>query len=333
MAMKLALARIASRIERGLDKVRRGPAADNPIIDCYGGYTTPDMIILRGRVLAKARAISAVGEQGRWRNFLDFLSLFRTDELRGVEIVASDGTARTITDEEGFFTLSIHLPTPDIPKVIGIRAAGTDQTHDVPIFSSRDESIGVISDIDDTLLKTGAFSLIRNLWTSATGNVHQREVFADATQLLQQFAEQGACFFYVSSSPWNLYDYLQSIFARTGLPLGPFFLRDLGISETQFITGTHGDHKTMAIQKILNANPHLTFTLVGDTGQHDPHIYADIVDQHADRIDQVILRQPNNGPLSERISQDLARIEAAGVPVSMDQDYRALLSSVVKTVA
>ena len=325
MALKLGLARFAHRIERGIDTFRRGPAADNPIIDCYGGYTSNEQIILRGRVLAQARAISGENPQSRWRNFQDFLSLFYTDELANVGIEAPAFDQRTQTDEEGFFNLAVPLPEGGPPAVVMVQAAGASEVHHVPVFSGIDAEFGVISDIDDTILRTGAYSLIKNLWTSATGNVHQREVFQDAVALLQSFEEQGACFFYVSSSPWNLYDYLQSVFVRMSLPMGPFFLRDLGISSTQFITGTHGDHKTSAIETILAANPSITFTLVGDTGQHDPHIYADIVQRFPGRIGQVVLRRPNDEELEQAVLDDIQMIKAAGVPALVDFDYRKLL--------
>jgi len=327
MAVKLALARVAHRFERGIEKIKRGPARDDPIIDCYGGYTSPDHIVLRGRVLAKARAISAVGPQSKWRNFKDFLSLFATDELRDLTITAADYDLTTQTDEEGFFTLRVPV-NGDVPVVVNVQAAGAKEVHPTPVFNARTAAFGVISDIDDTLLRTGAYSLVRNLWTSATGNVHESEIFEDAVALLLNLQGRGAACFYVSSSPWNLYDYLQAVFVRTSLPLGPFFLRDLGISQTQFITGTHGDHKTGAIETILAANPHLQFTLIGDTGQHDPHIYADIVARHPGRIDQVILRRPSDAALSSEIETDVAQIKAVGVKVILDYDYRSLLPEI-----
>lgn len=329
MNTKLLLARAAHRIERGFEKITRGPARTDPIIDCYGGYTSGDQVILRGRVLAQARKISGTGQQSKWQNFLDFVSLFQTDELSGVHIVTQDATGRAVTDEEGFFTLFWPMQGDRAPESIQIRAAGSDMSHDVPVFSSLGKTKGIISDIDDTLLETGAYSLLRNLWTSATGNVHRRHVFEDGVQLLKAFNTQGACFFYVSSSPWNLYDYLQAIFTRTGLPFGPFFLRDLGISETQFITGTHGDHKTVSIELIFAANPHLSFTLIGDTGQHDPQIYRDIVARHPGRIDHVILRRPNKDELTRAVLDDVSQIKANGTPVTMNYDYRNVLDDLV----
>lgn len=118
--------------------------------------------------------------------------------------------------------------------------------------------------------------------------------------------------YYVSSSPWNLYHFLVSVFARSGLVKGPMFLRDLGLSETQFITGTHGDHKGSSLDVVLAAHPTLQAVLVGDTGQHDAHVYRDAVLRHAGRIKAVVLREPGPGPDHSSLVA-MAEIERAGV--------------------
>ena len=324
-----ALHRAALWTKRRLQPVlrRRRAAVATRAVDPYPGYATRDHLILRGRVLAKARAISAAGPQSKWRNFKDFLSLFATDELRDLMITAPDYDLTTQTDEEGCFTLRVPVDR-DVPVFVNIQAAGADEAQPTPVFNARTAAFGVISDIDDTLLRTGAYSLVKNLWTSVTGNVHEREIIDDPIALLQDLDWLGAACFYVSSSTWTIYDYLHAIIASASLPLGPFFLRDLGISHTQLITGTHGDHKTDAIKTILAANPHLRFTLIGDTGQHDPHIYAEIVARHPGRIARVILRRPSDAQLSPKIKTDVAKIKAAGVKVMLDYDYRSLLPDI-----
>ncbi|OAN79450.1 hypothetical protein A8B78_12020 [Jannaschia sp. EhC01] len=105
------------------------------------------------------------------------------------------------------------------------------------------------------------------------------------------------------------------------------FLRDLGISEAQFISGTHGSHKTQAIEAILTANPDLKFVLVGDIGQHDPQIYADIVARHPDRFMEVILRRPRILDLSAELKRELKRIEQSGTVLSIDYDYKARIAA------
>lgn len=56
--------------------------------------------------------------------------------------------------------------------------------------------------------------------------------------------------FYVSSSPWNLYDLLLHFCEVHDIPKGPFLLRDLGVSTGKFIKTRHIDYK---VKKIENA--------------------------------------------------------------------------------
>jgi phosphatidate phosphatase APP1 len=50
------------------------------------------------------------------------------------------------------------------------------------------------------------------------------------------------------------------------------------------------DHKRAAIDGILGTYPRLSFVLVGDSGERDPEIYADVVRRHRDRILCVYIR-------------------------------------------
>jgi len=95
------------------------------------------------------------------------------------------------------------------------------------------------------------------------------------------------------------------------------FLRDYGISRTQFITGTHGDHKGQAIDTVLAANPDLSFILIGDTGQHDAHVYADTAKRHPGRIRRVILRQAGR----HRDDASINAMRADGVDVKVASSY------------
>lgn len=322
MSLKARLAPIAHRLERRLDR-HRPARAGRPLIDPYSGFETPDGVVLRGRVLTALRRGNPRADASRWANFRQMVSLFLTDEVAQVR-VSADGI-ETLTDEEGYFRLIVPVPRNDRPTAMRVVLPDVGEAADVPVFlRSPGATFGVISDIDDTMMETGAYSLWRNLWTSLTGNALTRHVFPDAVALMERLSDGGRNpVFYVSSSPWNLHDFLTRIFVRAGLPLGPMFLRDLGISESQFITGTHGDHKGAAIDRILAANPGLDFVLIGDTGQHDAHVYRDAIRRHEGRIARVILRQPGPGP-DAASRHAMEEIAAAGVPVDSARDYTGL---------
>ena len=311
--MKLALARIAARIERAIVLPRRRAVA----IDPYVGYGIPDGVIVRGRVLASAPAAQATSPQNRWRNFRQMMGLFVTDEVAGATVAAEGVTSQS--DEEGYFALT--LPRGGRSGRFSVTVSCGDFETECPVvLTTSDAAFGVISDVDDTMMATAAYSLWRNIWTSMTGNALTRHVFPDAVALLAQLQQEGRNpVFFVSSSPWNFHGFLQAVFARTGLPQAPMFLRDYGISETQFITGTHGDHKGQAIDTILAAHPDLSFVLVGDTGQHDATVYRDAVVRHPGRIAHVVLRHA--GPVDAADRAAAAKLAQAGVPLTMSADY------------
>jgi phosphatidate phosphatase APP1 len=120
-------------------------------------------------------------------------------------------------------------------------------------------------------------------------NAHSRlpfegvAAFYQALQSGRSGAEQNPVF-YVSSSPWNLYDMLVDFLEINKIPKGPLFLKDYGFSHGKLFSESHALHKPKQIRNILNAYPHLKFILIGDSGQHDPEIYAEIIKEFPGRI-------------------------------------------------
>jgi phosphatidate phosphatase APP1 len=92
--------------------------------------------------------------------------------------------------------------------------------------------------------------------------------------------------FYVSSSPWNLYDLLEDFLDLHGVPAGPLFLKDW--SPTNL--GKHERHKLDVIRTLLATYPELPFVLIGDSGEQDPEIYRKIVQEHPGRIRSIYIR-------------------------------------------
>lgn len=317
--LKTTLARIAHPVERILDRVFLRSAPANVVIDPYLGYATEDEILLRGRVLTFLRRTTPSPQASWWVNLRQMAALFLTREVAERTVCCGDHTA--VTDDEGYFTL--HVPRGDAAPgwfSAEVSVDGGDTKTLEALVASSAAPFMVISDIDDTVLHTGAYSLLRNLWTSLTGNALTREIFPDAVALMKGFEDLNAPIYFVSSSPWNLHYFLLRIFDRHDLPKAPMFLRDLGISRTQFISGSHGDHKGAAIDALLAANPELPAVLVGDTGQHDPKVYLAATERHPHRIVRVILREPGKGA-GRRDLDRIARMEALGVRVDHGPDY------------
>lgn len=327
LTLKRTLARVLHPLERLIDRVKTRAPKD-PVIAGYLGYATPETIVLRGRVLSAVVRRNPDENDSKWTNFLAMLRLFATDEVADVTVRAGEQVAQT--DEEGYFSLV--LPRADQSGWFETEVV-LDGSPDVCAtlcaqVPAPDARFGVVSDIDDTVLETGAYTLLKNLWTSMTGNALTRHIFPDAKALLDRLHDGRNPVFFVSSSPWNIFDFLRAVFERHGVLRAPMFLRDLGLSETQFITGTHGGHKGAAIDTILAANPDLPFVLIGDTGQEDAHVYLNAFRRHPGRIIMVVLREPGLGP-DAASETAIAEMKRAGLDVQTGRDFSAVTAPTI----
>tara|TARA_R110002033_G_scaffold36569_2_gene75114 strand:- start:46 stop:1026 length:981 start_codon:yes stop_codon:yes gene_type:complete len=305
------LARRAARlVESGLERI--GDRDDSePVLEPYLGYATPEGVVLRGRVLSHLRRSEPDAEQSRWTNLRQMVNLFVTDEVADVPVTGADVTATS--DAEGYVRLIVQGDFAPGWVNVPLAIAGQPPVLFPARIPAPDADYMILSDIDDTMIQTGAHSLARNLWTTFTGSALTRQVHDDALALMTTLVDGGRNpVFYVSSSPWNLHDFLDRLFAREGVPKGPMFLRDLGLTD-EGVGASHLTHKGAAIDTLLAVNPDLPAYLMGDSGQQDAIVYRDVIARHPDRIRGVALREPAPGVGADDAAA-FAAIEAAGVP-------------------
>jgi phosphatidate phosphatase APP1 len=154
----------------------------------------------------------------------------------------------------------------------------------VPSATAR---FGVISDIDDTVIMSGVTRKASMLLRLAVSSARTRKPFKGVAAFYRGLHAGTNPFFYVSKSPWNLYEPLVEFFERQRLPMGPLLLRDYG-RQMIFARGT--SHKAVEIDRILGIYPELKFILIGDSGEHDPEIYSEVVRTHPDRVRAIYIR-------------------------------------------
>ena len=177
-----------------------------------------------------------------------------------------------------------------------------------------------ISDIDDTFLISHSANLRKRLFVLFTENARSRKPFDGSVKHYQLLAQSSTTaeapnpFFYVSSSEWNLYDYILEFTRVNKMPEGVFLLNVLKRFQEIFKTGQN-NHKTKftRIVRILEAYPHQRFVLLGDSSQHDPYIYSSVVEHFPRQIHAVYIRDVyvKNKP---KVADVLQKIESAGVP-------------------
>ena len=190
----------------------------------------------------------------------------------------------------------------DPPSATPVRATGT------VLVPPESAGFGVVSDLDDTVIETNVQSLLRMARTVFLGNARTRVPFPGVSSFYRALQSDGAGgrfnpIFYVSSSPWNLYDMLVEFLSLSEVPVGPMVLRDWGLSPAGIAPGRNRDHKLAALRDIFETYPGLPFLLIGDSSEQDPEIYAEVVGLYPGRVKAIYIRN---------LSRDLARPEAIG---------------------
>ena len=142
------------------------------------------------------------------------------------------------------------------------------------------------------IMRSLLVTLLRMILTVALSNARTRMPFHGVAAFYRALHAGVNPLFYVSKSPWNLYAPLVEYLEVQGLPRGPLLLRDFGWRREK-------EHKRKAIEDILNTYTKLPFVLIGDSGEHDPEIYAGIVHRFPKRIRAVYIRSVDPRRISE----------------------------------
>ncbi|HEX2606985.1 MAG TPA: phosphatase domain-containing protein [Flavisolibacter sp.] len=230
----------------------------------------------------------------------------------------------TFTEADGFFKIdwqgSMELSSGWIKVPVFAEIHGQTVSETGKIFLPYQTQYGFISDIDDTFLISHSSNMRKRLFVLFTQNARSRKPFEGVVHHYQALSKSFTNsqnpnpFFYVSSSEWNLYDYILEFTRINELPEGVFLLNQLKVFSQLLKTGQN-NHQTKftRIVRILEAYPNQRFILLGDSSQQDPYIYEAIVKHFPRQIHAVYIRDVREKN-REPAGAVLQRIEAAGVP-------------------
>jgi phosphatidate phosphatase APP1 len=270
----------------------------------YRAYATHWRALVLGRVLQDEGIVPPDASHSNWQNLLNTVRRLESDPLPHARVRATiAGESHDIVgDDEGFLREWVKLETPlaegewhpiDLEFTVAAGQAPVKAVSQVLVPSPR-AAFGVISDIDDTVLQSEVTTFLRAVRLVLLENARTRLPFPGVAAFYRALkaGRTGAppnAIFYVSSSPWNLYDVVSDFLDAQKIPAGPLLLRDWDLA-SGMSGGGHGEHKLAIIREILDAYPWMHVILIGDSGQEDPEIYSRVVREYPGRIIAVYIR-------------------------------------------
>lgn len=337
------LASTAARLEERIDAARFRFNAKFGLgkprhIAAYRGFGDSHGVELMGRVLADRPHTGPLEDDPWWENLLDTYRRFESDEVpfAPLRLRLRDADIDLQTDAEGYYRANFQTSVPpsdaEWDNAFVSLADGTLATPQPVLQVRANETLGVISDIDDTVLHSSITDWKTAAQLTFLHNARTRKPLEGVATLYEALraGKTGAGrhpIFYVSSSPWNLYDLLEDFMELNGIPCGPVFLRDLGLDAGQFIKSQGHGHKLERVVALVERFPHLRWVLLGDSGQADADLYAEAARTHGDRIAAIYIRDVDpdtDSPLDAAVDAHIERIAGTSVPMMRARDSRAI---------
>jgi phosphatidate phosphatase APP1 len=282
-------------------------------ITAYAGYGAPGW----ARVLARVVLSRLDPEQLRraekvrgWRSFLTF-------PVRDVPLVVEAGGRRheTRSDRGGYVDCVVPGDfTPDW-STVRLTSPGVEAV-DAPVrILHPDIRLGIVSDIDDTVMVTALPRPLLAAWNTFVLDEHARMAVPGMAVLYERLVTRhpGAPVVYLSTGAWNVAPALTRFLARHLYPAGPLLLTDWGPTQDRWFRSGRA-HKRATLARLADEFPQVRWLLVGDDGQHDEEIYGDFAESHPDNVAAVAIRRlsPTQSVLAHGLPAPLGDGRSAG---------------------
>ena len=229
----------------------------------------------------------AVRDRRGWRSFMT------TPAVQvPVTITLGERTIRTKTDRSGLLdvTLGDHGLGPGWQTAM-LRSPDSRDSDAAVLIVDDTTTFGIVSDIDDTVIKTMLPRPMIAAWNTFLRHEGTRSPVPGMATMYRDLLEKnpGAPIVYVSTGAWNTVPQLTRFLRDNGYPLGPLLMTDWGPTNTGWFRSGQ-DHKRGCLHRLARELPSIRWVLVGDDGQHDPAIYGEFAEQRPERVRAIAIR-------------------------------------------
>ncbi len=295
----------------------------------YRGYVNDNELVVFGHVFKSWAPDKYRLDRHSIRHAVAVMHMFRIKPLPNIEVKLNFGTLEVTTKtlEDGYFRFTVpykrELESGWHKYQVSIKTEKSGNfgvVETAELLKPFESKLGIISDIDDTFLVSHSNNFFKKLYVLLLRNLDKRKIFDDVADHYKALSSAGQedeissnSFFYVSSSEWNLYEFIDSFAKKHELPKAVIKLKKIktGISDFLFTGRGSHDHKFEKIKDIISFYPTLQYVLLGDDTQKDTFIYERVCKIFPQNIKAVYIRKTAHNK-KNKVLVTLKNIESLG---------------------
>lgn len=215
----------------------------------------------------------------------------KTYANRKIFVLQNDKETEAITNKYGAFKIKISAANSSEIQILDGEKNSIQTQQEYPVFfNQKQHGPLVISDIDDTIMRSYTKTKIKRLLITLFTAASKRKVISYTQQLYENIGKD-ADFFYVSKSENNLFYLISNFILHHQLPIGPLLLTPFLSTSQLVFEKKNSNFKFENICSILDHFNNKKVILIGDDTQSDMSIYREVIEHYGKRIKKVYIRQ------------------------------------------
>lgn len=309
-------------------------------IKLYRGYVNDNELVVFGHVFNSWAPDKYRIDRRGYKHAKSVFKMFNINPISNIRVHLhfQDLEVSTKTLDDGYFRFSVpyneYLDSGWHKFAVSCRIGEIGIIEQGELLKPYKSKLGIISDIDDTFLISHTNNFFKKLYVILTKNIENRRIFDDVVPHYQALSRAGQengkgfnSFFYVSSSEWNLYEFILEFSRIHQLPKAIVKLKKIKTGLGDFLfTGRGGhDHKFHKIKDIISFYPNLDYVLLGDDSQQDPYLYERLCKIFPQNIRAIYIRQTSKRK-KKKVQNVLLNIEDLNVATCYFQDSGKAIS-------
>jgi len=276
-------------------------------IEVYNAYGNEQKIFIQGRMLVK-REFHQVQKDDTWfSNFWRRIKEIKNNEIKDTKIQATikNQSYETKGDDEGYFEFNIKskelLSTGYEPINLQIENNPMAYKTQATIINSQQRLLGVICDIDDTVMVSNVPNKFKLMMNTLFKNYKQRKVVPTMVKRIQKLLAQNpkdtpSTLFFISGSPQHLFKPIEAFLNYNHFPKRTIILKKIHGDNKDPLTNQLA-YKSQKIEQLIQLYPNMKWVMFGDSGEKDKEVYELMRKRYPTKVRKFYIRNVDTGEI------------------------------------